>query len=736
VACIDDKTKRTVITIYDLRNKFISMTHLLPLGDTSLMVAHDGGVAYVVTSPSFQLIRFREKDTSSKVDILLRKSLYPLAISLAAEEQSDVSEIMKLYKLYGDYLFKKSDFEGAISQYCYTIGYIQPSYVIRRFLDTQKINYLVVYLEQLHLRGISTRDHTTLLLTCYTKTNSEAKLNQFVNLCKPDGYTGIINESIASIPSNVPAFGYTTSKIPTSLKKKNDSSVFPVGTNANKALNVDVLCAVNTLHDAGFDDHAIQLSLMYNFHEEYISICLFSKTKKDADKALAYLVQLVLNEPMDAVVTLLLKFGREFIKRKPEAFSGLLIQLCTGVCYADLLLDSQPVKSASDKAPQNTEMPASLREPIVLKEKLAVEEVIPIFADEDYYLRVFLEGVSRTLKGDNRALSPRIREMLLELYLREYKDLKQRLSDLTETNANDKSTLLDATNLVKLQEDKIMSILDASGSSTSGEYDITQALLLVHSFGFEAGSLFLLDKMQSIDLILRKYIENKDDKGIMKVLRREGRKDTELYIQVLSYFVRLSMVGKESASNGSDDDDEEDDDEERWDHVVEVLSLIDKESVLTPMQVIPILSLNPNLPLHIISRFVKKRLLQTTEELHKLDIEVNTVWNNIQNLSNEEGAIKVMKSDSNNGNKSNIPNSKIQKGGSGFVPMSDDYEDEDELETLQAEAERDTEKKKWRDIKKAQTERTGDHETFFAELEHSVDGFSTIASYFGKTIIS
>ena len=37
--------------------------------------------------------------------------------------------------MYGDHLYEKGDFEGAIAQYAYTIGHVEPSYVIRRFLD-------------------------------------------------------------------------------------------------------------------------------------------------------------------------------------------------------------------------------------------------------------------------------------------------------------------------------------------------------------------------------------------------------------------------------------------------------------------------------------------------------------------------------------------------------------------------------------------------------------------------
>jgi hypothetical protein len=68
VASIDDKTKRTNITVYDLRNKFIGMNSPLPVGEKVVMVLNDGSIAYVVTS-NWTLIRFREKDTSAKIEV-------------------------------------------------------------------------------------------------------------------------------------------------------------------------------------------------------------------------------------------------------------------------------------------------------------------------------------------------------------------------------------------------------------------------------------------------------------------------------------------------------------------------------------------------------------------------------------------------------------------------------------------------------------------------------------------
>lgn len=41
---------------------------------------------------------------------------------------------------------------------------------------------------------------------------------------------------------------------------------------------------------------------------------------------------------------------------------------------------------------------------------------------------------------------------------------------------------------------------------------------------------------------MRMLIQNNDVKEVFKVLRREGSKDPELYVQVLTFFVQQSIV--------------------------------------------------------------------------------------------------------------------------------------------------------------------------------------------------
>lgn len=88
-----------------------------------------------------------EKDLQSKLSLLFKKNLYDIAVRIAKSSQHDPEGLADIFKQYGDHLYGKGDFAGAVDQYIKTIGYLEPSYIIRRFLDSRHINYLTDYLQ-------------------------------------------------------------------------------------------------------------------------------------------------------------------------------------------------------------------------------------------------------------------------------------------------------------------------------------------------------------------------------------------------------------------------------------------------------------------------------------------------------------------------------------------------------------------------------------------------------------
>ena len=64
--------------------------------------------------------------------------------------QAGAKVLAGIRRCYADHLYAKHDFESAMAQYRETIGQLEPSYVIRKFLDAQRIHNLTEYLEELH----------------------------------------------------------------------------------------------------------------------------------------------------------------------------------------------------------------------------------------------------------------------------------------------------------------------------------------------------------------------------------------------------------------------------------------------------------------------------------------------------------------------------------------------------------------------------------------------------------
>lgn len=79
-----------------------------------------------------QLSCLEEKPTSAKLDMLYSKSLYVLALNMARSQRLDESSVADIHRQYGDHLYTKADYDGAMAQFVKTIGWTQPSYVIRK----------------------------------------------------------------------------------------------------------------------------------------------------------------------------------------------------------------------------------------------------------------------------------------------------------------------------------------------------------------------------------------------------------------------------------------------------------------------------------------------------------------------------------------------------------------------------------------------------------------------------
>ncbi|XP_034252535.1 vacuolar protein sorting-associated protein 11 homolog [Thrips palmi] len=261
-----------MVTVLDIQNKFIVLQTPIP---EVISVLSESGSLYVLSGQLQPcLFHLQEKDLQSKLTLLFKKNLYDVAIRIAKSHQYDADGLTDIFRQYGDHLYtNKGDHAGAIEQYIKTIGRLEPSYVIRKFLDSQHIENLTTYLQELHKQGHATEDHTTLLLNCYTKLDKTDKLKEFI------------------------------------MTK-------------DREVDFDVEIAIKVCRQASTED-ALLLAQKHGMHDWYLKIQI--EDRADFKQALDYIGKLEFSE----AETNMKKYGCRILQSCPAEATQLLKRLCT-----------------------------------------------------------------------------------------------------------------------------------------------------------------------------------------------------------------------------------------------------------------------------------------------------------------------------------------------------------------------------------------------------------------------
>jgi len=731
--------KTMSITIYDLKNKYIAYTEsftedfiredqndvnskFVEKKGAIRCICSEWGSLFVFTGDR-KMYRLEEIDLSTKLDILFKRNMYTLAINIVNSQQQysninsnsalnlegmankenqkahnnannneyDYGTLVEIYKRYGDWLYEKNDFDNAMKQYLHTIGQLEPSYVIRKFLDAQRIHNLTSYLQALHEAGLANSDHTTLLLNCYTKLKSEDALDQFIK--------------------------------------------------SEKNVTFDVDTAINVCRQAGYFEHAIYLAEEYKYYDLYINIQV--EDLHHYHDVISYMQKL----PFKIVENNINRYGVELVTNIPEHTTELLIKLCTGW---DEENETEESKSGEETTNKNTAQ--SLLSHVVTKyrnstkgssketatagtsttPKLNVENKDPVVQDntsqmnsfminndepfdveeksrvtlnlnqthlssfppfqsenisdneinitgsinaatalknEDSFQinaseisnisRSFQSQVNFTLDEDrfnknniidlSMTHSPKLEEEKLSqkrnsirkknalmadaesfiyLYINQKEwcitfletVLEKRLSanddDETDTEIIDSSdnqiiwnTLLElylsgTTEAFKKNEDyteddsiinwepleeKIMSLL----RNPKANYDIDHALVLCKSYNFEKGILYLSEKLNLYNTIIRKYFENENYDEILATCNKYGEIDPSLWALALSYF-----ASRDNCIHT---------------YLITVLNKIDEKKILSPLEVIQILSKNSSVTIGTVKDYICRNICELKE---------------------------------------------------------------------------------------------------------------------------
>jgi hypothetical protein len=259
---------------------------------------------FLQLSLSSQVYRLGERDLATRLELLFKRNMYSLALSLVQSEQQaallglpgadravidmdpsdandrlsfpyDYNIVTEIHKRYGDWLYVKGDHDAAMIEYCQTIPYLESSYVIRRYLDVQKMDLLAKYLEALHDKAAATPDHTTLLLNCYAKARDAAKLDAFLN-------------------------------------------------GGGKELPFDVDTAITVCRSAGYHKQALDLARRYLHHDSAVRIQV--EDLRTYNDAMDYISGLAFGD----AAALMVRYGGVLVDQVPEHATEVLTRLCTG----------------------------------------------------------------------------------------------------------------------------------------------------------------------------------------------------------------------------------------------------------------------------------------------------------------------------------------------------------------------------------------------------------------------
>ncbi|KAM3557100.1 hypothetical protein MY1884_004710 [Beauveria asiatica] len=469
--------------------------------------------------------RYREKPLQQRLDMIYQRNMFPLALELARNSGMNFKEQSVIYRKFGDHLYQKADYDGSMVQYIRAIDSTEPSQVIRKFLDTQRIHNLIRYLEELHEHRKATSDHTTLLLNCYAKLKDKEKLEKFI-------------------------------ESPGDLK-------------------FDLDTAISMCRQGGYYEQAAYLAKKHGETELVVDILI--EDSRNYAAALEY----IWHQDPTIAYPCLRKYARVLIEHCPGQATKLFSDYYTGR-YRPKRTPIAVIESAGHPSNAFTSGAASAVQN--LSSLFALPYISPASAagtpgstkptvegpppnEDDYPPPKYTPPEPRT------AFSSFIDHPdefinFLEACLEE--------SNLRTSDQTDLYTTLFEMYLFKAGEKKGLHREEWEAKAKKlieGEHvpmESSNVLLLSHLSSFKDGTVLVKEQAGLQSDIFRSYTSARDTQGAMKALRKYGPDEPQLYPAALAYLTSDPKILEEAGQ----------------DELAGILAKIDKDGLMAPLQVI------------------------------------------------------------------------------------------------------------------------------------------------------
>ncbi|KAF4930392.1 Vacuolar protein sorting-associated protein 11-like protein [Colletotrichum viniferum] len=642
------------------------------------------GDLFVLTQDG-KVNRFHERTLQQRLEMLYQRNMFPLAIELAQKSKMDGTQQSGIFRRFGDHLYQKADYDGAMVQYIKAIDTTEPSQVIRKFLDTQRIHNLIQYLEQLHEHRKATADHTTLLLNCYAKLKDIDKLEAFI-------------------------------KSPGDLK-------------------FDLETAISMCRQGGYYEQAAYLAKKHGETDLVVDI-LIEDSKKYADA-----LDFIWRQDPEVAYPCLKKYARVLIENCPKDATTLFIDYYTGKYRPRIHIipiedneesvaaggyvagAANAVQNLSNFLPlpyMNTSSIASPSTPgnqtkpingdaslIMNPEDIPAPKYSPprprtafsSFIDHPDEFIVFLEACLKepALEENDRT---DLYTTLFEMYL--HKSNEKKGDQHKEEWENKAKTLIEGQDI---------------------PMESSNVLLLSHLSDFKDGTTLVKEQSGLLFDIFRSYTSAKDTRGAIKALRKYGPEEPQLYPAALAYLTSdpriLEEAGPVELSN--------------------VLGKIDRDGLMAPLQVIQTLvgQNGSSAGGGVATMGMIKPYLHETIDRERKEIAANrrriTAFRSETEHKRAELAELGSKPAVFQSSRCSVCTAQLDLPAVHFLCKHSFHQ-----RCLRVEGECPqcaTDNATIRALRKTQIETAGKHELFKAELERSEDRFGTVAEWFGRGVM-
>ena len=138
-----------------------------------------------------EIIILKEIQSEKKLEQFYIKNEFSIAEKYVKQNSSlyNIDLILAEIALKkGDYFYINGEYKNAINEYKKTLFHITPNIIIEKFLDTSKLEFLILFLEEINsnvkfnmsLSEEKRKNYIVMLLYCYLRGKKETKMNEFI----------------------------------------------------------------------------------------------------------------------------------------------------------------------------------------------------------------------------------------------------------------------------------------------------------------------------------------------------------------------------------------------------------------------------------------------------------------------------------------------------------------------------------------------------------------------------